>query len=79
MPNYHVVKNSKTGDWVVRKAGSLRVSGSFSNQKSAESSAKRFAANAGGGEVRIHGRDGRIRDSDTIFPGNDSCPPRDSR
>ena len=34
---------------------------------------------AGGGEVRIHGRDGAIRDADTVAPGNDPSPPRDKR
>jgi hypothetical protein len=34
---------------------------------------------AGGGETVIHGRDGRIRDSDTIAPGHDPFPPRDER
>ncbi|MDP3984720.1 MAG: DUF2188 domain-containing protein [Acidimicrobiia bacterium] len=33
----------------------------------------------GGGEVTIHGRDGRIRDSDTVPPGHDPNPPRDKR
>lgn len=33
----------------------------------------------GGGEVVIHRRDGRIRDSDTVKPGNDPNPPRDRR
>ncbi len=27
-----------------------------------------------GGELRIHRRDGRIRDADTISPGNDPNP-----
>jgi hypothetical protein len=29
--------------------------------------------------LRIHGRDGRSRESDTIAPGNDPNPPRDGR
>lgn len=67
MANYHVVRNSD-GNWVVRKAGAERSSGSFNRQNEAERAAKRFAANRGGGEVRIHDRNGRIRDSDTIAP-----------
>ena len=31
------------------------------------------------GEVRIHGRDGKIRDSDTIAPGNDPNPSKDTK
>ncbi|MDD4290062.1 MAG: DUF2188 domain-containing protein [Patescibacteria group bacterium] len=79
MPNYHVVKNRDTGDWAVKKAGASRVSGNFSTQREAEKSAKIFAENNGGGEVRIHGLDGKIRDSDTVPPGKDSCPPKDRR
>ncbi|MBI2054644.1 MAG: DUF2188 domain-containing protein [Candidatus Sungbacteria bacterium] len=79
MPNYHVIKNSKSGDWTVKKAGSDRASGSFGKQSTAEKAAKRFAANTGGGEVRIHDRNGKIRDSDTVPPANDPNPPRDKR
>ena len=41
--------------------------------------ARDIVRNAGGGEVVIHGRDGAIRDSDTVSPGNDPNPPRDKR
>jgi hypothetical protein len=79
MSNYHVIRNSKSGEWTVKKAGSVRASGSFETQKNAEKAAKTFAANAGGGEVRIHDRRGRIRDSDTIAPARDPFPPRDKK
>lgn len=32
-----------------------------------------------GSLVRIHGTDGRIRDADTVPPGNDPHPPKDTR
>ncbi len=32
-----------------------------------------IVANSGGGELRIKGRDGRLRDSDTIAPGHESA------
>ena len=79
MPNYHVARNKNTGGWAVKKAGASRASGTFSTQSEAEKSAKTFARNNGGGEVRIHGRDGRIRDSDTVPPGNDPFHPKDKR
>lgn len=50
-----------------------------STQSDAEQSAKGDLANHGGGEAVTHGRDGRIRDSDTVAPGNDPYPPRDKR
>ena len=40
---------------------------------------KGYAANQGGGEVRIHRPTGPIRDSDTVKPARDPNPPRDKR
>jgi hypothetical protein len=50
-----------------------------STQRSAEQAAKQTVRNLGGGEVRIQGRDGRWRDSDTVAPGNDPMPPHDKK
>lgn len=74
----HVVANPK-GGWDVKKPGSPRASAHADTQKEAVSRARDIVRNQGGGEVRIHGRDGKIRDSDTIAPGNDPNPPRDKR
>jgi len=74
----HVVANPK-GGWDVKKPGSTRASIHTETQKDAVARAREIVRNSGGGEVRIHGRDGRIRDSDTIAPGNDPNPPRDKR
>ncbi len=78
MANYSVVKNKDAG-WDSRRDGSLRVSSHVGTQKQAEKDAKRFSANSGGGEVRIHGLDGKIRDSDTVPPGHDPNPPKDKK
>ena len=48
-------------------------------QQKAEKIAKRLAQNSGGGEVRIHGSDGKIRDRDTVASGNDPNPPKDRK
>lgn len=74
----HVVPNPE-GGWDVRKPGAERASSHHQRQSEAESKAKQTVANAGGGEVRIHGRDGKIRDSDTVPPGRDPNPPKDSK
>lgn len=74
----HVVRNPN-GGWDIKKPGAARVSGHENTQAAAVARAKEIVANQGGGEVRIHGRDGRIRDSDTVPPGNDPFPPRDTR
>jgi hypothetical protein len=80
MPNNdrHVVPNPE-GGWDVKKPGASRASSHHDTQADAEHRAKEIVRNVGGGEVRIHGRDGKIRDSDTVAPGNDPHPPVDRR
>jgi hypothetical protein len=72
MANYHVSKDKETAKWNIQKEGGKNSSGSADTQKEAEKIAKEYAANSGGGEVRIHGLDGKIRDSDTVSLGNES-------
>lgn len=76
--NYHVTRNP-SGGWDSKAEGASRASSHHRTQAEAEAAAKTYAGNAGGGEVRIHGRDGRIRDSDTVPPARDPNPPRDTR
>lgn len=78
MSNRHVVANP-SGGWDVRKPGASRASTHHHTQREAIDRAREIVANAGGGEVRIHGRNGRIRDADTVSPGNDPHPPTDTR
>jgi hypothetical protein len=79
MANYHVSQNKVSGFWEIKKDGNQNPSDYAKTQKEAEEIAKELCEKSGGGEVRIHGRDGRIRDSDTVPPGNDPFPPRDSK
>lgn len=79
MANYHVSKDKDTKMWRVKKEGAGKFSGFAKTQEEAERMAKEFSAKSGGGEVRIHGLDGKIRDSDTVPPGNDPCPPKDMK
>ncbi len=65
--------------WAVKKPDAHRVSDIVSTQIKAEQRAKEIVGNLGGGEVRIQGRDGRWRDSDTVPPGNDPNPPKDNK
>lgn len=74
----HVVPNPK-GGWDVKAPGASRASAHTRTQAAAEARAKQILGNAGGGEAVIHGRDGHIRDSDTVAPGNDPNPPRDQQ
>ena len=79
MANYHVTKNKTSGKWQAKREGATRASATANTQKEAEQMAKQFSANNGGGEVRIHKPSGPIRDSDTVSPGNDPCPPKDKK
>jgi len=65
--------------WAVKGPGAKRASSIHQTQKEAEKEAKRIVSNLGGGEVRIQGQDGKWRDSDTVPPGNDPHPPRDTK
>lgn len=67
----HVVPNG--GKWSVRRAGSSRVSGTYSTQKEAIEKAKERAQNQRT-ELYIHGRDGRIRERSSF--GQDPFPPK---
>lgn len=77
--NIRLVIPAEEGGWDVVAPGSTRASSHHDTQKDAIDRARRIVSNAGGGEVQIHGKDGKIRDSDTIKPGNDPNPPRDKR
>lgn len=76
--NRHVVP-SRDGGWDVRAPHARRASAHADTQAEAARRAREIVGNLGGGEVIIHGRDGRIRDSDTVAPGNDPFPPRDTK
>ncbi|WP_353647408.1 MULTISPECIES: DUF2188 domain-containing protein [unclassified Mycobacterium] len=70
-----VVPNAD-GGWDVKKPGASRASAHVETQAQAVDRARQILRNDGGGELRVHGRDGRIRNSDTIPPGNDPYPPK---
>ncbi len=77
MPDRYVTKHTR--GWAVKAPGSDRASSVHGTQSEAEQVAKQTVRNLGGGEVRIQGRDGKWRDSDTMPPGNDPNPPRDKK
>jgi hypothetical protein len=65
------------GEWAVTRPEGLVLS-THRTQAEAERAAKASLAGIGG-QVYIHGRDGAIRDADTVAPANDPFPPRDRR
>lgn len=74
----YVVKNPE-GGWDVKAGGVKRASAHKDTQAKAEQRAKKIVENLGGGEVRIQGKDGRFRDSDTVPKGNDPRSSKDKR
>lgn len=73
----HVVRTD--GGWAVKAPGATKASAVRPTQAAAIEKAREIMTNRGGGEVVVHGRDGKIRDADTVAPGNDPNPPKDRR
>jgi hypothetical protein len=79
-PGDRDVVPSKTGaGWDVKKPGIEKPESHHRKQSTAEDAAKGASKRSGGGEVRTHGRDGKIRDSDTMPPARDPNPPKDQK
>lgn len=76
--NIHVTKRDD-GDWQYKRENAKRASGVARTQAIAERETKSVLSRSGGGEVVIHGLDGKIRDKDTVEPGKDPYPPKDTR
>lgn len=74
----HVTRHPD-GGWNVAKPGASRASAHHDTQAAAIDRAREIVGNSGGGEVVIHNRQGKIRDSDTVAPGSDPNPPRDRK
>lgn len=77
--NERHVTRDLDGGWTVVKPGASRSSAHLDTQAEAVDRAREIVHNSGGGEVVIHNRQGQIRDSDTVAPGNDPNPPRDRK
>ncbi|KUK77386.1 MAG: Uncharacterized protein XD93_0365 [candidate division WS6 bacterium 34_10] len=75
--NYHITKR-EDGNWQYKREGAQKASGIVSTQNEAERLAKELLGKGTGGEVVIHGVDGKIRDKDTVKPAVDPNPPKDS-
>jgi len=73
-----IVFRRDDGTWANKKNDASRASTLHDTQKEALEAAKRMLQNQGGGELTTKGVDGRIRSKDTIPPGNDPNPPKDT-
>ena len=78
MANRRIVGPHPRG-WQVTAPNADRARVVRPTQGEAIGRAREILGNRGGGELTIQNRHGRIRDSDTVPPGNDPCPPRDKK
>jgi hypothetical protein len=70
--NQHIVPHDS--GWAVRGEGNSRATSVHRTQRDAIEAGREVARNQGG-ELLIHGRDGRIRERDSVG-NNDPFPPR---
>lgn len=77
-PRDRTVYRNEDGDWANKRNDADRASSVHRTQAEAEQAAKEMLRNQGGGELTIKGVDGQFRSKDTIFPGNDPYPPKDT-
>ena len=68
----------KDGKWVNKRQDAEKASSLHKTQEKAEKVAKIMLRNQGGGEIITSGRDGKFNSKDTIKPGKDPCPPKDT-
>jgi len=66
------------GQWVNKRDDATKAASVHDTQAAAVDAARHMLQNAGGGELTTKGVDGRIRSKDTIPPGHDPCPPKDT-
>jgi len=71
-----IYRRPSDNKWVDKRNGAGRGF-VFDTQMAAIASGREKLVNAGGGELTVKGRDGRIRSKDTLGGGNDPVPPYD--
>lgn len=66
------------GRWVNKRNDSERATSVHDTQAEAINAAHQNLQNQSGGELTTKGRDGKIRSKDTVPPGRDPNPPKDT-
>lgn len=72
------VSRRSDGTWANKRNDASKASSVHKTQRQAEQAARKMLRSQGGGELTTKGEDGKIRSKDTIKPGNDPNPPRDT-
>ena len=70
------ISRRSDGTWENKRHDASRASSVHDTQAEAQKAAREMLKNQGGGELTTKGVDGRIRDKDTVAPGNDPNPPK---
>lgn len=73
-----MVSQRPDGQWANKRNDAGKASSLHSTQAAAAAAAKQMLISQGGGELSVQGVNGRIRSKDTISPGHDPNPPRDT-
>lgn len=76
--NDRIVYRREDRQWVNKKLDSDKASSLHDTQREAEQAAREMLKHSGGGELITKGRDGKFRSKDSIAPGNDPYPPKDT-
>jgi hypothetical protein len=69
--NASEVRPGASRKWRLIKPGGQRSSANLETQAAAIARAREILERHGGAQLRVAGRDGAIRQADTITPGND--------
>ncbi len=73
-----IVSPRSDGGWANERSDAERASSIHDTQREAIDTARQMLRRQGGGELTVKGTDGRIRSKDTIPPGDDPNPPKDT-
>ncbi len=65
-------------EWVNKRNDASKASSVHRTQVEAAAAAKTMLHNQGGGELTIKGKNQAIRSKDTVVPGRDPNPPKDT-
>lgn len=72
------VSRRNDGIWENKRNDADRASSVHNTQKEAIDAARQHLRNQGGGELTTKAVSGKIRSKDSIAPGNDPNPPKDT-
>ena len=78
MSNDRMVYRRTDGTWANKRNDAGKASSLHGTQGEAIKAAHEMLENQGGGELIVQGIHGKIVSKDTIPPGNDPFPPRDT-